>query len=88
MEGPSVLPYDWFNRVVMVEAYSGEERGHFTDEEGVSGVSHVMVRKYVGRLMNANPAGMVLVLKGERMIFLSASAVLSVEPLEPSERSQ
>jgi hypothetical protein len=85
MEGPSVLPYDWFNRIVMVEAYSGEERSHSTDDEGISGVSHVMVRKYVGRLLNASPDGMLLVLKSERMIFLSASALLSVEPLEPSE---
>ena len=85
MEQPSMLPYDWFNRVVMVEAYSGEERSPTTDAEGISGVSHVMVRRYVGRLVNANLAGMVLVLEGERMLFLSATAVLSVEPVEPVE---
>jgi hypothetical protein len=84
MERPSVLPYDWFNRTVMVEAYSGEERSLSTDEEGISGVSHVMVRKYVGQLVNADPAGLLLVLRGERMLFLSASSILSVEPVEPS----
>jgi hypothetical protein len=85
MEQPSMVPYDWFNQIVMVEAYSGEERSHTTDAEGISGVSHVMVRRYLGRLLNANLAGMVLVLEGERMLFLSASAVLSVEPVEPAE---
>jgi hypothetical protein len=85
MERPSMVPYDWFNQVVMVEAYSGEERSHTTDAEGISGVSHVMVRRYVGRLVNADPAGMVLVLESERLLFLSASAILSVEPVEPSE---
>jgi hypothetical protein len=40
-----------------------------------------MVRRYVGRLVNADPAGMVLVLESERLLFLSASAILSVEPL-------
>jgi hypothetical protein len=81
MERPSMVPYDWFNQVVMVEAYSGEERSHTTDAEGISGVSHVMVRRYVGRLVNADPAGMVLVLESERLLFLSASAILSVEPV-------
>jgi hypothetical protein len=85
MEQLSMLPPDWLNRIVMVEAYSGEERSHTTDTEGISGVSHVMVRRYVGRLANINPAGMILVLTGERKLFLSASAVLSVEPVEPSE---
>jgi hypothetical protein len=36
----SMLPYNWLNRPVMVEAYSGEERSHTTDIEGISGVSH------------------------------------------------
>jgi hypothetical protein len=85
MERPSMVPYEWFNRLVMVEAYSGEERSPTTDAEGISGVSHVMVRRYVGRLVNADPAGMVLVLNRERMLFLSASAILSVEPVEPPE---
>ena len=85
MERPSMVPYDWFNRLVMVEAYSGEERSPTTDAEGISGVSHVMVRRYVGRLVNADPAGMVLVLNSERMLFLSAGAILSVEPAEPPE---
>jgi hypothetical protein len=85
MEQRSMLPYDWLNRAVMIEAYSGEERSHTTDIEGISGVSHVMVRRYVGRLADVNPAGMILVLKNERRLFLSASAVLSVEPVEAPE---
>ena len=88
MEQLSMLPHDWLNRSVMVEAYSGEERSHTTDIEGISDASHVMVRRYVGQLVNVNPAGMLLVLTGERKLFLSASAVLSIEPVEPSEERQ
>jgi hypothetical protein len=85
MERLSMLPQDWLNRIVIVEAYSGEERSHTTDTEGISGVSHVMVRRYVGRLANVNPAGMILELTGDRKLFLSASAILSIEPVEQSE---
>jgi hypothetical protein len=86
IERSTVLPYEWFNRTVLVEAYSGEERSHDAEDyEGIGGVSHVMVRKYVGRLLNADPAGLVIALRSGRMIFLAASAILSVEPVETSE---
>lgn len=86
MERSTALPFDWFNRTVLVEAYSGEERSQDADDEaGIGAVSHVMVRKYVGHLLNADPAGLVIALKSGRMIFLAASALLSVEPVETSE---
>jgi hypothetical protein len=39
----------------------------------------------MGRLLNAAPAGLVIALRSGRMIFLAASAILSVEPVETSE---
>ena len=51
MERSTALPFDWFNRTVLVEAYSGEERSQDADDEaGIGAVSHVMVRKIRGAL--------------------------------------
>ena len=65
-----------------VSAYSGEERRSEIDSEGISEPQHVMVRDYVGRLLNADETGLLLVLRGGKSLFLSASAVLSVHPTE------
>jgi len=81
MERMSVLPYDWFNKLVRVEAYSGETPYPFeSDRGGISDPTPVRVRNYFGRLENADITGLVLGLQGERRIFLSANAILSVEP--------
>ena len=81
MERTTILPYEWFN-MVRVSAYSGEERRSEIDSEGISEPQHVMVRDYVGRLVNADETGLLLVLRGGKSLFLSASAVLSVHPTE------
>jgi hypothetical protein len=65
-----------------VAAYSGEERKPEIDNEGISEPQHVMVRDYVGRLVNADETGLLLVLRGGKSLFLSASAVMSVQPNE------
>ncbi len=36
MERMSVLPYDWFNKIVRVEAYSGETTHPFASASGIS----------------------------------------------------
>jgi len=82
MERMSVLPYDWFNRIVRVEAYSGETTQPFALASGISDPTLVRVRNYFGRLESADITGLVLGLPGERRIFLSANAVLSVEPAQ------
>ena len=82
MERTTILPYEWFNKMVRVSAYSGEERRSEIDREGISEPQHVMVRDYVGRLVNADETGLLLVLRGGKSLFLSASAVLSVHPTE------
>ena len=82
MERTTILPYEWFNKMVRVSAYSGEERRSEIDCEGISEPQHVMVRDYVGRLVNADETGLLLVLRGGKSLFLSASAVLSVHPTE------
>ncbi len=82
MERMSVLPYDWFNKLVRVEAYSGETTHPFPSGSGISDPTPVRVRNCFGRLENADITGLVLVLGGERRIFLSAAAILSVEPSE------
>jgi hypothetical protein len=82
MERMSVLPYDWFNKFVKMEAYSGETIHPFAFESGISDPAPVRVRNYFGRLESADITGLVLELRGERRIFLSASAILSVEPSE------
>jgi len=80
MERMSVLPYEWFNKPVRVEAYSGETTHPFASASSISDPTPVRVRNYFGRLESADITGLVLGLQGERRIFLSASAVLSVEP--------
>jgi hypothetical protein len=82
MERLCVLPYDWFNKLVRVEAYSGETTHPFPSGSGISDPTPVRVRNYFGRLENADIAELVLVLGGEQRIFLSAGAILSVEPSE------
>jgi hypothetical protein len=82
MERLSVLPYDWYNKLVRVEAYSGETTHPFASAGGISDPTPVRVRNYFGRLENADITGLVLGLRGERRIFLSANAILSVEPAE------
>ncbi len=82
MERMSVLPDDWFNKLVRVEAYSGETTHPFASGSGISDPTLVRVRNYFGRLENADISGLVLGLQGERRIFLSANAILSVEPAE------
>jgi len=80
VERMSVLPYEWFNKPVRVEAYSGETTHPFEVPGGISDLTLARVRNYFGRLESADITGLVLGLQGERRIFLSASAVLSVEP--------
>jgi hypothetical protein len=82
MERTTILPYEWFNKMVRVSAYSGEERRSEIDSEGISEPQHVMVRDYVGWLVNADETGLLLVLQGGKSLFLSASTVLSVHPTE------
>jgi hypothetical protein len=82
MERTTILPYEWFNKSVRVVAYSGEERRPEIDNEGLSEPQHVMVRDYVGRLVNADETGLLLVLRGGKSLFLSARAVMSVQPTE------
>jgi hypothetical protein len=83
MERMSVLPYDWFNKLVRVEAYSGETTHPLVASgSGISDPTRVRVRNYFGRLENADITGLVLGFQGERRIFLSANAILSVEPAE------
>ena len=82
MERTTILPYEWFNKSVRVAAYSGEERRPEIDNEGISEPQHVMVGHYVGRLVNADETGLLLVLRGGKSLFLSASAVMSVQPTE------
>jgi hypothetical protein len=82
MERATILPYEWFNKTVRVSAYSGEERRPEIDSEGISEPQHVMVRDYVGRLVNADETGLLLVLRGGKSLFLSANAVISVLPTE------
>jgi hypothetical protein len=79
MERMSVLPDDWFNRLVKVEAYSGETIHPFAFDSGISDPAPVRVRNYFGRLESADMTGLVLALRGERRIFLFANAILSVE---------
>ena len=57
MERTAILPYGWVNKTVRVSAYSGEERRPEIDNEGISEPQHVMVREYVGRLVNADETG-------------------------------
>ena len=75
MERTTILPYEWFNKMVRVSAYSGEERRSEIDSEGISEPQHVMVRDYVGRLVNADGIGLLLVLQGGK-----ASSFLQVPP--------
>ena len=83
MERTTILPYEWFNKTVRVSAYSGEERRpEEIDSEGISEPQHVMVREYVGRLVNADQTGLLLVLRGGKSLFLSGNAVMSVQPTE------
>jgi hypothetical protein len=82
MERMSVLPYDWFDKLVRVEAYSGETTHPLASVSSISDPTPVRVRNYFGRLTNADITGLVLKLQGERLIFLSASAILSVESAE------
>jgi hypothetical protein len=82
MERTTILPYEWFNKTVRVSAYSGEERRPEIDNEGISEPQHVMVRDYVGRLVNADETGLLLVLRGGKSLFLPANAVMSVQPTE------
>ena len=82
MERMSVLPYEWFNKPVRVEAYSGETTHPFEVPGGISDPTLARVRNYFGRLESADITGIVLGLQGERRIFLPASAVLSVEPVQ------
>jgi hypothetical protein len=82
MERTTILPYEWFNKTVRVSAYSGEERRPEIDNEGISEPQHVMVRDYVGRLVNADETGLLLVLRGGKTLFLPANAVMSVQPTE------
>ena len=82
MERTTILPYEWFNKTVRVSAYSGEERRPEIDSEGISEPQHVMVRDYVGRLVNADETGLLLVLRVDKSLFLSANAVMSVQPIE------
>jgi hypothetical protein len=82
MERTTILPYEWFNKTVRVSAYSGEERRPEIDSEGISEPQHVMVRDYVGRLVNADETGLLLVLRGGKSLFLPANAVMSVQPTE------
>jgi hypothetical protein len=82
MERTTILPYEWFNKSVRVAAYSGEERRPEIDNEGISEPQHVMVRDYVGWLVNADETGLLLVLRGGKSFFLSARAVMSVQPTE------
>jgi hypothetical protein len=79
MERMSVLPDDWFNRLVKVEAYSGETIHPFAFDSGISDPAPVRVRNYFGRLESADMTGLVLALRGEWRIFLFANAILSVE---------
>jgi len=78
----SVLPYDWFNKLVRVEAYSGETTHPFAYGSGVSDPTPVRVRNYFGRIENADISGIILVLREERRIFLAANAILSIEAAE------
>jgi len=87
MERMSVLPYEWFNKPVRVEAYSGETTHPFASASSISDPTPVRVRNYFGRLESADITGLVLGLQGERRIFLSASAVLSVEPYHEEKTS-
>ena len=82
MERTTILPYEWFNKTVRVSAYSGEGRRPEIDNEGISEPQHVMVRDYVGRLVNADETGLLLVLRGGKSLFLPANAVMSVQPTE------
>ncbi len=82
MERTTILPYEWFNKTVRVSAYSGEGRRPEIDNEGISEPQQVMVRDYLGRLVNADETGLLLVLGGGISLFLSANAVLSVQPTE------
>ena len=82
MERISVLPYDWFNSYVRVEAYGGETTRPFASASGISEPTPMRVRNYFGRLENADITGLVLVLGEKRRIFLAANAILSVEPAE------
>ena len=82
MERMSALPYDWFNKLVRVEAYGGETTHPLAFGSGISDPTLVRVRNYFGRLENADITGIVLELQGERRIFLSANAILSIEPVE------
>ena len=82
MERTTILPYEWFNKTVRVSAYSGEERRPEIDNEGISEPQQVMVRDYLGRLVNADETGLLLVLGGGISLFLSANAVLNVQPTE------
>jgi hypothetical protein len=80
MERTTILPYEWFNKTVRVSAYSGEERRPEIDNKGVSEPQHVMARDYVGRLVNADETGLLLVLRGGKSLFLPANAIMSVQP--------
>jgi hypothetical protein len=82
MERMSILPYDWFNSYVRVEAYGGETTRPLASASNISEPTPVRVRNYFGRLENADISGLVLVLREERRIFLAANAILSVEPAE------
>jgi hypothetical protein len=88
MERMSVLPYEWFNKPVRVEAYSGETLHPFTVPGGISDPTLARVRNYFGQLESADITGLVLGLQGERRIFLSASAVLSVEQVQGEAREE
>jgi hypothetical protein len=65
-----------------VSAYSGEERRPEIDNEGISEPQQVMVRDYLGRLVNADETGLLLVLGGGKSLFFSANAIMSVQTTE------
>ena len=54
MEGMSVLPYDWFSKLVRVEAYGGETTHPFAAAGGIGDPTPVRVRNYSGRLETAD----------------------------------
>ena len=48
MERMSVLPYDWFNKLVRVEAYSGETTHPFASGSGIRASNRPKKRRVSG----------------------------------------
>jgi hypothetical protein len=61
---------------------SKQERRPEIDNEGISEPQHVMAGDYIGWLVNADETGLLLVVRGGKSLFLSANAVMSVQPTE------